>query len=64
MVKNECGDIQEMISSVWISGFWAQYNALPETYKEVFFNLIQSISKGLEKRTENENFYFNNNRRV
>lgn len=49
---------EESANSVWISRFWAQYNRLPEAFKEGFYSLTLSITnenekEGLEQRVNN-----------
>ena len=44
----------ELANSIWISRFWAQYSKLPETLKEGFISLVESVKKGIEEEGKEE----------
>jgi hypothetical protein len=46
----------ELVSSAWVSRFWAQYNKLPEPFKKGFFVLAQSMAKMAEKQYKGDVF--------
>ncbi|MCL2244966.1 MAG: hypothetical protein FWC03_10950 [Treponema sp.] len=43
----------ELTDLIWISRFWAQYSKLPETLKEGFISLVESVKKDIEEEGKN-----------
>ncbi|MDR0464394.1 MAG: hypothetical protein LBG94_04665 [Treponema sp.] len=51
----------ELKDFMWISRFWAIYSKLPETLKEGFISLVESVKKCIEEEGKEKEAQFKDN---